>query len=529
MDSIKEITEEDIEEQFAGQIITRGEEYFEEGLVESIEFIDDQSISGVVLGNDKYNVTVSLDSDGEIICDCTCPYDYKCKHAVALLLKWISQKKGDIKEKINLDEETESNIKEESIDKILSDKDKEELIILIKNMLSKNPDLRSLIVIRKNEIVQKIRRLFSGFWEWNQVRGLISELELLLEGIRKSKRLWNKELFDEIEKASSIIRKNYDNIHDEGDLGLFLEDWYEVLGEIFASTNPSNEEKVEFIKRYVLLTEKDDYGMDGCYEKAILGMCMNFGDFELVKQNYKFDENKEDYGDKDYYISFYLDILEKIGEDETYLLFSKDKGFNIERIKKLIELKRYKEALSDCLNQKEFSVDVENLKIQIYRKLKDIPKIKNILFNLSNKTGDISYAKKLKKECDNKEWNDFLNKIIDNARKNNWKEFLSRIYYGEGNYKKAYDYGKDLSKDDYLELLSKKLTDDYPKDTCQILRNLCFKFINHGSGWPYKKAGQLLKQIKKIDDSGSFFKKTKNEIILNHKKKYSLMNIIERI
>ena len=67
------------------------------------------------------------------------------------------------------------------------------------------------------------------------------------------------------------------------------------------------------------------------------------------------------------------------------------------------------------------------------------------------------------------------------------------------------------------------------KTLIKLLRKLIFQWILSGSGYPYKKAGKLLEEIKIIDNSGSIFKKIKNEVINEHKKKYSLMNIIEKI
>jgi len=529
MDSIKEITEEDIEELFDGRIFSRGEEYFQEGLVDSVEMIDNNTIMGIVLGNDRYEVTISLDSEEDIICDCTCPYDFNCKHAVALLLQWISVKKNFNKNKTYLKDQSVNKTEEEPIEEIILKKSKDELASLVLEMLNRNPELKSLIVLRKNEIIQKTRMLFLRFWEWNEIRELISELELVLQGIRKSRQLWNKDLLDEMEKASNIIIKGIDSVHDEGELGIFLEEWYETYGEIFSSVKPSKKEKIEFVKKILGLIDKDEYSMEGSYEKAFLGMCENLEDVELIKEYYKLEETEEDYDDESYYDNFYLDLYEKIGDNENFLKFSKEKGFSIERIKKLIELERFKDALQESEKQKEFSEEIENLRIQILRKFDKLEEVKNSLFKLANKMGEISYVKKLKKECDKKEWKEYLKKIISNAKKKNWKEFVSRIYFSEEDYKNAYEYGKDLSCDDYLELLAKKLSNECPGLACKILRKLCFEHIGYGSGWPYKKAGQLLKQIKKTDDSGSFFKKTKNEIILKHKKKYSLMNIIERV
>ena len=98
-----------------------------------------------------------------------------------------------------------------------------------------------------------------------------------------------------------------------------------------------------------------------------------------------------------------------------------------------------------------------------------------------------------------------------------------KIYYHEEDYLNAYEYAKNLTNSEYMELLAKKLSEEYPDKACSLLRKLIFQWILSGSGYPYKKAGKLLEEIKIID------KKIKNEVINEHKKKYSLMNIIEKI
>jgi len=534
MDTIKDIAKENIEELFNGNIFSRGEEYFEDGLVESMELLDNNTIIGIVVGNERYKVTISLDPEGDIICDCTCPCEFNCKHSAALLLKWLSEKEGFKENKTPLKIEDEGGtFNKEPIEKIIADKSKEELVTIITEMINRNPELKSLIVLRKNEIVQKIQTIFSRFWDWNEIRELISELELILQGIKKSRHLWGKEILEEIEKASSIIIRRMDSVHDdEGAISDFLEDWYELYGEIFATTTPPKEEKIDFIKKILKLIENDEYGLEESYEKAFLGMCKNLDDVELIQEHYKKDKNVKDEGnfyDGDYYDQFYLELYEKIGANDKFLELSRDKGFLLETIDKLIHLERFEEALKECEKQKEFSEDIENRKIILLKRFNRNKEAKEILFNLANKTGEIGYAKKLKNECKDEEWKKYLKKLLDTSKKKNQKEFVSRIYFNEEDYKNAYEYGKDLSDTGYLELLAKKLSKEHANYASQILRRLCFGYISQGSGWPYKKAGQLLKDIKKIDGSGSFYKKTKQEIILKHKKKYSLMEIIEKI
>jgi hypothetical protein len=535
MDTINDIKIEDVEELFDNEIFGRGEEYFDENLVKDMELIDNKTLMGTVTGNNRYKVTISIDYEGDISCDCTCPCEFNCKHSAALLLKWISEK-NNFSNKDQFDNKKEIIQKEESIQNIVSKKSKEELAELVMEMLSQNPELKSLIVLRKNEILQKIRRIFSRFWDWNEIRDLISELDLIIECIKKNKHLWGNELLEEIEKASLIIIKGIDSVRDDdGALSDFLEEWFEIYGEIFASTKPSIEEKKNFIEKMKKLIEKDDYGFDSDIERAIYGMCKTKEDIDLIKEYYKiknwyYDEKtgKEGY-DYEGNDDFYLELYEKIGADKEYLNFAKDKGFSIEYIDKLISLNKLNQALEECNKQKKYNQEIEERKYKILKILRNEKDAQKVLFELAKYTCSLDFILKLKKESTKKEWEMYKNEIIDKAKKTKINEIVSKIYYHEEDYLNAYEYAKNLTNSEYLELLAKKLSKDNPNKACLLLRKLIFQWILSGSGYPYKKAGKLLNEIKQIDNSGSIFKKIKNEIIKEHKKKYSLMDIIEKI
>ena len=273
---------EDVQNLFDSIIFLRGEEYFEEGCVRSIEPINSCTISGIVSGNQNYNVSVSVDAEGDIICDCSCPCDFNCKHAAALLLKWLS-----IKDKYNKKLKDIELFKKESINQILAKKSKEELIELLETFIDKHPELKSLIRTEGKEIISKIKALFSNFWDWDEVNDLISQLETILEGIRRNKNLWNKNLLNDMDACSHIMINNVENVHDEGDLGLFLEDWFGTYGDMFSATKPTIKEKGLFIQKIVDLINMDEYGLDGSYEKALLGMCNTKEDIQLIKKGMK--------------------------------------------------------------------------------------------------------------------------------------------------------------------------------------------------------------------------------------------------
>src|SRR3989338_11626069 len=125
------------------------------------------------------------------------------------------------------------------VNQILRKKGKKELILIIESFIEKYPELESLIKIEKSEIIVKIKKLFSYFWEWNQVNDLIFQLDIILEGIKKDKKLWDKNLFNELEISADIIINNQENVHGEDEIALFIEEWFELMGEVFIRTKPS--------------------------------------------------------------------------------------------------------------------------------------------------------------------------------------------------------------------------------------------------------------------------------------------------
>ncbi len=523
MKTIKDITIEDVQDLFDSVIFLRGEEYFEEDCVKSIEPINTNTITGIVRGNQNYNVTITIDSEGDIVCDCSCPCDFNCKHSAAMLLKWLSIKGKFKKELKGIKMEPK-----ESINQLLAKKEKEELIELLETFIGKHPELKSLVKIERKEIVSKIRRLFSDFWEWDEVNDLISQLETILEGIRRNKSLWDKDLLNEMKICSDIMIKGVESVHDEGDLGIFLEDWFKTYGEIFSKTNPTFEEKKLFVKNILDLIDKDDYGLDSSYEKALIGMCTNKEDIELIQGYYK-PSGSEYENDEDYYKQFYLELYGKLGMNDKYLELAQESGFNSILIDKLISLNRLDEALEACKKTKGFSEDVENKKAIILKKLGKSSELKKTILTLLKRIGDISYAVKLKQASSIDEWKKYFKDVVADAKRKNRHSLLSRIYYNENDFRNAYEYSQNLSDSDYLELLAKKLSVENPELACTIFKKLCFNWIKSGSGWPYKKAGKMLESIKILDKKGSFFRKTREEVIALHKKKCSLMEIINKV
>lgn len=82
---------------------------------------------------DPYHIQVEMDESGIVDASCTCEYDYggDCKHIVALLLTYLY--------------EPERFEQAAPIEDTLAARDKEDLIILIRQMVEQYPDLQALV------------------------------------------------------------------------------------------------------------------------------------------------------------------------------------------------------------------------------------------------------------------------------------------------------------------------------------------------------------------------------------------------
>lgn len=184
----------------------------------------------------------------------------------------------------------------------------------------------------------------------------------------------------------------------------------------------------------------------------------------------------------------------------------------------------------DCCNEalkKKSDYRLVGQKIELLKKLEDKNCLKEFLFELCVGGGDFSNFKLLKKESSGREWRSCLNKILPNLKKRKKDVLLSKIYYGEKDYKNAYEYFRKFKDTDYLELLARRLAKDYPELACEAYGKLCFIWIESGTGWCYKKAGKMLGKIKEIDRS--IFEKVREKIISEYNKRWSLMKIIKKL
>ena len=130
--SLPQLTERDVENYLPDPYFQRGRNYYHSGAIFDTVRRGNR-IEGYCEGSasEPYHVKVTLDDDGIVGDECTCPMDGGCKHVVALLLAWVHK--------------PEEFSERQPVDTALVDKTKDELIALVQAMLQRVPELERLL------------------------------------------------------------------------------------------------------------------------------------------------------------------------------------------------------------------------------------------------------------------------------------------------------------------------------------------------------------------------------------------------
>jgi uncharacterized Zn finger protein len=153
------LTWDDLNDWAGSKIVSRGRSYQQQGMVSELAMTDDGALIAWVEGSEQYATRVASGEDGLPESSCTCPYEFDCKHAVAVVLEYLERcknnqsvskaKKGDEWLALLEDEERDNAENEPvlpaaektQIDELLMGKTKAQLIELIHELAEKYPEM----------------------------------------------------------------------------------------------------------------------------------------------------------------------------------------------------------------------------------------------------------------------------------------------------------------------------------------------------------------------------------------------------
>ena len=279
-------------------ILARGYSYYVEGhVVDAYEQGENEYIFDII-GSEDYEVVVEIEDSGDIIySECDCPYDFGpvCKHEVAAYFKLFEM----LNKVVGKDLKTKRTQKQTSIEEVLSNLSKEELIQIIIDIANQDETLEQSLLVRYSrgddklelekcqDLINKIVRKYTdreGFIKYRETSAFVMEMDAVVNKARHTENpllAFNIALLL-LEEAIGAIQYADDS---DGDIGGLITDSLQLISEIVTNVNENDkDQKGELFEK--LLVQIDNQIFDGWedFQIDLLHICFEFADDETRRK-----------------------------------------------------------------------------------------------------------------------------------------------------------------------------------------------------------------------------------------------------
>ncbi len=150
------VTFRNFEHEIDPTILERGWQYYQSGKVRGLEKDDEGLWFAYVSGTMKYEVQIEESPDGELFCECTCPYEWgpECKHVAAVLYAIKAQADDTAATKPRSRSKSPKQKTSDKLRATLEKLSQGELVALLLEQLEKDEAFASLILNRYSDEVQ---------------------------------------------------------------------------------------------------------------------------------------------------------------------------------------------------------------------------------------------------------------------------------------------------------------------------------------------------------------------------------------
>ena len=545
----------DFKDDFNTRILSRGYEYYEDGLVEDV-LLKGNITTAKVEGSETYDVSVEIDNGIFIDGDCTCPYASDgsyCKHMAALLYYLDNE---------NLDENNNYTTKEKEIRDSLRTINKIELDDFLVELLIEDRDVYDKFRLRFNKSFPSLtiedyeNKIYSaiqssagrdGFidyhesWDYTKnMHKIISEVNTLVD---------NGEYDLAFEVARTILETIPETDIDDsnGSTGEVADSCIEIIERILEFILYDENVLAKKILDYILNEIKTEYLSNYAIDLYPL--------FNLyVERNIYLDEIEEGLLDalevgqsKDYFwnAKHYVDILVDIYNNED----SKKKIINL--------LKKYSNDNYICLKLVDEYLNADNVNdaitllknrlkedsnrdyayklSEIYQKENMMEEYKNILYKLLYELDkyNIDIYKKIKYLYSNKDWlierEKIISRILKEAKGNTYITDILNIYIEEKKYDDMYNLLKDKDMSTIMRY-EEYLLPKYNKELINIYVKCCKSFASKAfNRTMYSELARDMLHIKKMQNSENEYTKLLEEMREKYRNKSAMQDELSQV
>jgi hypothetical protein len=531
------------------KILARGYDYYENDYVASVEETDDNIYEAKVEGTELYTVEVELDNETNIIeTQCDCPYDMGeyCKHHVAVFLALRDMKnnipgrnnhisKKSIASEVAIKSPVPKKRKAADIEKILSDRTKNELVEFLLDIASEYEEIKQRIELNfdegndEDEITKSITLIRTfirnnsdrhGFVSYGDTDEAVKGAELVLEKARFA--FEQNKTIHAVELALCVIHEMIDLFQGADDsngvIGGKIEESFAFISEIIDDEELSPVYKESIFDK--LIEESTNRRYEGWtdWRLDLLEKCSELAETQNLRnklENHLLVIIKSEEGDswsanylaKRINLIRYHMVEEHDGQKKAQEFIEQNlqySNFREMAIEIAMKKKEYDNAIKLTLDGEENDKSWPGLIVQW-------KKYRYKAFELSGKLdeqrgiamdfilgGSIEYYNELKSTYGTKEWLSVYPKIIfllENQKKT-YQDVYTRILIEEGEKQKLLEYVK--GRPSSVENFYKHLVPEFKEE----VYTLFLQFIEQtaaraGNRKDYQGVGAIIRNLKK--------------------------------
>ena len=545
----------DFKDDFNTRILSRGYEYYEDGLVEDV-LLKGNIVTAKVEGSEIYDVSVEIDNGIFIDGDCTCPYASDgsyCKHMAALLYYLDNE---------NLDENNNYTTKEKEIRDSLRTINKIELDDFLVELLIEDRDVYDKFRLRFNKSFHSLtiedyeNKIYSaiessagrdGFidyhesWDYTKnMHKIISEVNTLVD---------NREYDLAFEVARTILETIPETDIDDsnGSTGEVADSCIEIIERILEFILYDENVLAKKILDYILNETKTEYLSNyAIYLYLLLDLYVERNIYineieEGLLDALELEKSKDYFWNAEHYVDILVDIYNKEDDKEKIINLLKKYSANKDICLKLVEEYLKEDNVKDAITLLKTRLEETNNSIyasklsDIYQKENMMKEYKDILYQLLFEYDkyDIDIYKKIKHLYSKQDWlkerENIINKILNEEKGYLYFTDLLNICIEE----KKYDYIYNMVKDKDMSTIMRYeqyLLPKYNKELISIYVKCCKSFASKAFNRNmYRELARYMLHIKKMKNSNNEYTKLLEEMREKYRNKPAMQDELSQV
>lgn len=509
-DTLLNLKLEDVKRLCSDNIYERGLAYLKQDRV-SNQTIHDNFLSGHVQGSQYYTYDVKIKvENGNLIPNCTCPYDYEdfCKHAISLLASWIKYHEQFIDIELFFEE--------------LRKKSKDELLTIIQRWTYAYPNIVFKYYSNQNlnGLKNKLQKVFtSGSKSYDDVHDIIKDLkdfDPILQGYEKKNDL---ESFNDIKYLVGLCFENLSPFDYSDDIEPFVERLIRIYVKIFQNLDVDWSVKkgtLEF--NFRIFIKSSDDGISDIISNTLVhsgfeDMEIDFvekmitNEIDLQKKNRK--HGHEHLGSK--LVLLLLDFYEN-NNDYKKFTYTCEKEFQYcydRYIQFLESTETFDKAILYCKKSLEFVTGFSQIDLLVklgdleYKTGNEENSLRYYLeaFEINPLYSEETIIEKIRKiSLILNSWSQVKKELILKLEQKEYYHMLIEIYLKDDDFDSAYKLAFQIKKlDNYdIEIVAKALLKDFPNKASELYRIIGEDFVSKANIESYRKALHYFRKMQRI-------------------------------